>query len=93
MLREQLIKCIYPTLRAIAVTDNQWRARERLFMDGGSGGWSVTIGRWLGLIEPKGRLGYCVVGGNHDMVKLTDEGVRVERALRERLSADKPPQC
>lgn len=78
-----LERTIQPTLRAIAKTGNKWRSRDRLWLDGGSGGWDIPIGRWLGLIEPKGYKGHYVIGPPSDMVKLTPKGVEVEKRLRE----------
>ena len=83
-MKKWLVAKIYPTLRAIAKTGNKYRARERLFLDGGNGGWPVTIGRWMGFIERKTCRGHYLIGGGSDMVKLTEKGLS---------EVSKPPIC
>lgn len=71
-----VLKRTIETLKAIAKTGNQWRAADRLFLDGGAEG-DVWWARKAGFIEPAGHKGYVLIGKPHDMVRLTALGVHV----------------
>lgn len=77
--RQHALEKTRKTLEAIAYTGNQWRAADRLWIDGGSAH-HVSTARRAGFIEPKGIKGYVLIGRPHDMVKLTPLGLSAIKA-------------